>query len=39
MKHTMADIDLAQGDLGYSPKVSVDAGIPRFVAWWQSANP
>src|ERR1700690_201264 len=34
MKHTLADVDLAQGDLGYSPKVSIDAGIPRFVAWW-----
>ena len=38
MKHTLADVDLAQGDLGYSPKVSIDAGIPRFVAWWRSVN-
>ena len=39
MKHTLADVDLAASDLGYSPKVSIAAGIPRFVAWWQSANP
>jgi UDP-glucuronate 4-epimerase len=38
MKHTLADIDLARGDLGYSPKVTIDAGIPRFVAWWRSAK-
>jgi UDP-glucuronate 4-epimerase len=38
MKHTLADIDLAQTDLGYAPKVSVDAGIPRFVDWWRNLN-
>jgi len=36
MKHTLADIDLAETDLGYSPKVSIDKGIPRFVDWWRS---
>jgi UDP-glucuronate 4-epimerase len=36
MKHTLADVDLAQGDLGYSPKVPVEAGIPRFVDWWRN---
>jgi UDP-glucuronate 4-epimerase len=39
MKHTLADVDLAQGDLGYLPKVSIDVGIPRFVAWWRSVHP
>ena len=38
MKHTLADIDLAQADLGYAPKVSVDAGIPRFVDWWRQSG-
>ncbi|MBN2575115.1 MAG: NAD-dependent epimerase/dehydratase family protein [Deltaproteobacteria bacterium] len=38
MKHTLADIELARSALGYSPKVSIAAGIPRFVAWWRSAN-
>ena len=36
MKHTLADVELAETDLGYSPKVSIDAGIPRFVDWWRS---
>jgi UDP-glucuronate 4-epimerase len=35
MPHTLADIELAQADLGYAPKVTIEAGIPRFVAWWQ----
>ena len=35
---TLADVDLAQVDLGYSPKVLINAGIPRFVAWWRAAN-
>jgi len=38
MKHTLADIDLAQSALAYSPKVSIAAGIPRFVEWWRSVN-
>jgi UDP-glucuronate 4-epimerase len=38
MKHTLADVELAQSDLGYSPKVSIDAGIPRFVDWFRSVN-
>jgi UDP-glucuronate 4-epimerase len=38
MKHTLADVNLAHGDLGYSPKVSIEAGIPRFVEWWLSAK-
>ncbi|HEX7505797.1 MAG TPA: protein CapI, partial [Polyangia bacterium] len=38
MKHTLADVDLAQVELGYSPKVPIDAGIPRFVDWWRAAN-
>jgi UDP-glucuronate 4-epimerase len=39
MKHTLADVALAHSDLGYSPKVSITAGIPRFVSWWRSVNP
>ena len=38
MKHTLADVDLAHGDLGYSPKIPIDVGIPRFVEWWRSAS-
>jgi UDP-glucuronate 4-epimerase len=38
MPHTLADIELAQRELGYTPKVSVDQGIPRFVTWWRAEN-
>ena len=38
MKHTLADIDLARSVLAYSPKVSITAGIPRFVGWWRGVN-
>jgi UDP-glucuronate 4-epimerase len=38
MLHTLADVDLAHRDLGYSPKVSIDQGIPRFVSWWRAEN-
>jgi UDP-glucuronate 4-epimerase len=36
--HTLADIELAQRELGYQPKISIDQGIPRFVAWWRAEN-
>jgi UDP-glucuronate 4-epimerase len=39
MKHTLADVALVHSDLGYSPQVSITAGIPRFVSWWRSVNP
>ena len=38
MRHTLANVELAQADLGYSPKVAIAAGIPRFVDWWRSVN-
>jgi UDP-glucuronate 4-epimerase len=38
MRHTLADVGLARTDLGYAPKVSIDFGIPRFVAWWRGTN-
>jgi UDP-glucuronate 4-epimerase len=36
MKHTHADVSLAARELGYAPRVSIDEGIPRFVAWWRA---
>jgi UDP-glucuronate 4-epimerase len=36
MKHTRAEISLAARELGYAPKVSIEEGIPRFVAWWRA---
>jgi UDP-glucuronate 4-epimerase len=38
MKQTLADLRRAESDLGYRPKVSVDEGIDRFVAWWRENN-
>jgi UDP-glucuronate 4-epimerase len=38
MPHTLADLELSQRDLGYAPKVSIEQGIPRFVAWWRAEN-
>jgi UDP-glucuronate 4-epimerase len=38
MPHTLADVELSQSELGYAPKVSIEQGIPRFVAWWRAEN-
>jgi UDP-glucuronate 4-epimerase len=38
VSNTWADIDAARGELGYSPAVSFDEGIGRFVAWLRSAG-
>ncbi len=35
VKETYADIEAARCDLGFSPKTSIDQGIPRFVAWFR----
>ena len=36
MRRTLADLTLAGTTLGYAPRVSIDEGIARFVAWWRS---
>jgi UDP-glucuronate 4-epimerase len=33
---TFADISAIQGDLGFSPKTSIDVGIPWFVEWYRT---
>jgi UDP-glucuronate 4-epimerase len=33
MKHTHADVSLAGRALGYAPRVPIEEGIARFVAW------
>jgi UDP-glucuronate 4-epimerase len=38
MKRTLADVSLAQRELGYAPRVPIAEGIPRFVGWWQAEN-
>jgi len=35
VKETYADIAAAERDLGFSPKTSIDDGIPRFVNWYR----
>ncbi len=33
MRITFADLSRAESQLGYRPEVTIEAGIPRFVAW------
>ncbi|MFL5307765.1 MAG: NAD-dependent epimerase/dehydratase family protein [Polyangia bacterium] len=33
MKRTLADLKLSHKELGYAPKISMEAGIARFVEW------
>jgi UDP-glucuronate 4-epimerase len=33
---TFADIEASRRDLGYEPKTTIEAGIPKFVAWYKS---
>jgi len=35
VKHTLASIDAAAADLGYAPKVPIEEGLRRFVAWFR----
>jgi UDP-glucuronate 4-epimerase len=34
LKDTSANIESIKQDIGYSPKVSVEEGIPRFLEWY-----
>ena len=35
VEQTYADITGAKADLGFEPKVSIEEGLPRFVAWYR----
>ncbi len=35
VKETYADIEASQRDLGFTPRVTIDEGIPRFVQWYR----
>ncbi len=35
VKETYADIAASQRDLGFEPAISIDEGLPRFVAWYR----
>jgi len=36
VKKTFADIDYSKKLLGYSPKIKISTGIPRFVNWYKA---
>ena len=38
MLETAADITATARDFGWSPKVPVEEGIPKFVEWFRSYN-
>jgi UDP-glucuronate 4-epimerase len=35
VRDTYADIDAIQRDLGFTPSISIDKGVPRFVDWYR----
>lgn len=35
VQHTLADVSRAHDELGYDPKVGIEEGIRRFVAWFR----
>jgi UDP-glucuronate 4-epimerase len=35
VRDTYADISAISGDLGFTPRTSIDEGIPRFVEWYR----
>jgi UDP-glucuronate 4-epimerase len=38
MLETAADITATTRDFGWTPKVPVEEGIPRFVEWFRAYN-
>jgi UDP-glucuronate 4-epimerase len=36
MRQTLADVTLAQRELGFSPQVGLEAGVTQFVKWWRA---
>jgi UDP-glucuronate 4-epimerase len=36
VEHTLADVARAEAELGYAPKVGLDEGLRRFVAWYRA---
>ena len=35
VKETYADIEAIRRDHGFEPKISIDEGIPHFIAWYR----
>jgi UDP-glucuronate 4-epimerase len=38
VKKTFADVEYSSKMLGYSPKTSIDLGIPKFIKWFKKYN-
>ncbi len=38
MKHSLADISRARRLLGYEPRVQLEEGLARAVAWYREQN-
>jgi len=38
VKESFADIEASTRDLGFRPRISVDEGVPRFIAWYRGYN-
>jgi UDP-glucuronate 4-epimerase len=36
VRDTYADISAIQSDLGFTPTISIDEGVPRFVDWYRA---
>lgn len=36
VKETYADIDATQRDFGFSPRTSIDQGLPKFIEWYKT---
>jgi UDP-glucose 4-epimerase len=39
IKHSLADISLAEKHLGYKPKVNFEDGLKRTVDWYRNSRP
>jgi nucleoside-diphosphate-sugar epimerase len=36
VEHTLASVARAEAELGYAPKIGLDEGLRRFVAWYRA---
>jgi UDP-glucuronate 4-epimerase len=39
VQHTLANVTRAEEELGYAPKIGLDEGLRRFVAWYRAQQP
>jgi UDP-glucose 4-epimerase len=37
-EHTLANVEKAKNELGWSPRVGIDEGLTKYVEWWKSVN-